>query len=740
MTATAPLFDLEVRVPADNGLFILNNSHLDGTDTLGGPVEVRRNLCTNPNFETNSVGWSGDGTAGTRARVNTVAALTGFCFKDTLSVNGSSGFVTTTPRPAVSPGDIMTASASVVTDSIAGRTLRISGVWYDSAGVYLSLFSINQVSATAGVAYRLAATGTAPAGAAFFGVQVILMFAVTGESVAIDNVLIEKSPTVNDYFDGDTSPDSDLTPSWLGPVNASQSVLYAAPEGFEWVSVKSDATVVETWRGARVDGPAVEVEVGTLSVSTLIDPAAFAVSDLKPGTLVRLRAAGAHTDTLATLSLDNARVNERKGQPRAELTATSTDAVKDLANTIRYGAATAAAEGEPWPSRVARLMGSATVPVHPPTDEPLVLTMIDHAPAAEVGLWSPGAWSLATIQGIPTYRRTGFDISTRALTGLTPGLIYRVEVALAADDAEITIFRGATWDDYDAAVASGESQTHRLDPIYGGIPSAVAVFEFVATSTTENLGIEAGSTFGIAGLRLIERQRVAWCSNIVTETNLASHLDLATATAGRGWFVDRDGVTRIGAATGPVLAHFSDVHDAGDPLHTCYTDITPSYGTEDVVNDLTLTNITRTLNEVGDDWLDVQTSIGPFVDRVSAAKWGRRSAALETCIYIPPTGAGGYWYADTGLAPVYVGGAADYTDTAEYLATGHLTRLAQPRPRFRSITFNAVDYPDLIAALDVYAHVNVTRSGRTQVSSVISIAHTITPSKWVTTLGLLEED
>lgn len=506
--------------------------------------------------------------------------------------------------------------------------------------------------------------------------------------------------------------------------------------GFTWLSIKCDATRIETWRGAQADGIDIKVDVGTLTVDTVVDPEIVAAADLQTGALIRLRTTGPAPATLGTFTINDAVVTEHKRKDRAGLQITATDAVATLANSIRYGAANPTAGGEPWPQRVARIMASATVPVAPPTDEPLTLMHIDSAPVDEVGLWTPGDWNIATIQGVPAYRRTSYDISVRELTGLTPGMIYRVAVDVVADDGDVmgAFFRGRTWDDYDDAMAAGEAGAFRLET-YVDQTHATPAFEFLATNTTEPLGIEAGDIFGIANLRVIERQRVAWCSNIVTETNLARHLDIATNTAGLGWYVDRDGITRIGAATGPVLAHFSDTHLDADPTHACYTAITPAWGTDDVINDIAIDNITRRRNDDDTAWEDARTYLGPYRDKVSAARWGRRADTVEASIFIPKTGDGGYWYNN-----VYVGGTSDYTDTAERLARSALARFATPKPRFKQLTFNALDFPDLTAALDIYQTVNVTRSDVTQLSTVVSIAHQITATRWLTTLGLIEQD
>lgn len=512
--------------------------------------------------------------------------------------------------------------------------------------------------------------------------------------------------------------------------------------GFTWVSIKCDATRIETWRGAHLDGVAVTVDVGTLSVDTLIDPAIIGEDDLQTGALIRLRTTGDTPATLATLTIDNAIVTENKLDDHAHLQLTATDAVSTLANTIRYGAANPTAEGEPWPARVSRLMASTSVPTDVPPPIPLAVTIVDNQPTDEVGKWVGGTWTLTERGYVKT---SSIGIVTREFTALSPGLVYQLLMDVNDTGTNMgDVWRGTGMDDYDDAFANAEYGFFRMEPSWEDSRADVTVvFEFTAQNATETITMISSSGLAIQRLELREYPRTTWAANIVSETNLARHLDIAAATAGLGWYVDRHGITRIATTTGPILAHLSDTHDAGDPLHVCYTNITPAWGTEDVVNDLQIDNITRRRNEDDSGWEDNRTMLGPYRDKLSAARWGSRAAGVETSIYTPPPrpeemGDGGYngplwgrWW--NRIEPRYY-------DDAERLAQGHLERLATPKPRFREITFNALDFPDLTAALDIYTRVTATRSGVTQDSTVISIAHHISPTRWTTTLGLIEED
>jgi hypothetical protein len=72
-------------------------------------------------------------------------------------------------------------------------------------------------------------TFTSPAGAVFASAEVYAVFPggaiAVGDTRDVTGALLEASPVLGDYFDGDTSPDPDLTPAWTGPVGASTSTL-----------------------------------------------------------------------------------------------------------------------------------------------------------------------------------------------------------------------------------------------------------------------------------------------------------------------------------------------------------------------------------------------------------------------------------------------------------------------------------------------------------------------------------
>ncbi|AWY05287.1 minor tail protein [Microbacterium phage MementoMori] len=194
-----------------------------------GTTEARRNECTNP--QPTSVGagtpfgWGGAtatvaapwNPARLAARVNANGASTPYIF----SATANRAFVV---------GDIITIRAKVRASK--GYTFRPhirTGNYYFPQSVVVS-------NADAPTWRELVLTFTTDrAIAAADGLDVSIVSTagsgVVGEFLDMGDVLIEKVENTarqEPYFDGGMSPDSDLTPSWVGAANASASILSGA--------------------------------------------------------------------------------------------------------------------------------------------------------------------------------------------------------------------------------------------------------------------------------------------------------------------------------------------------------------------------------------------------------------------------------------------------------------------------------------------------------------------------------
>lgn len=107
-----------------------------------------------------------------------------------------------------------------------------------------------------------------------------------------------------------------------------------ATSGTEWLNVLGETHEIKVRRGGKANGFSFEIEAGDLQ-ATVLDPQVDPSSSpyIKPGTPIRLMH---DTEAVFTGELRQVKVTYHSGQPRVFLSAI--DRVKDLANTMRYGA------------------------------------------------------------------------------------------------------------------------------------------------------------------------------------------------------------------------------------------------------------------------------------------------------------------------------------------------------------------------------------------------------------------
>lgn len=197
-------------------------------EATSGLVEVRRNLSPNPSLEV-SLGTYAVGQNCTVARV--AGTMVGsYVLEQTVTASGSS-FVYDS---AATDGVAVTAGVSY---AVSSEVRAVSGLRPMDMGI---VFRTNVGAVAGSVTYGAAITPTslgvgqrvshvviAPAGAVRMQVVFRSASAVAGDKYQWDAVLIEASTTVGVYFDGSTSPETDLTSAWVGTVGASASTLTA---------------------------------------------------------------------------------------------------------------------------------------------------------------------------------------------------------------------------------------------------------------------------------------------------------------------------------------------------------------------------------------------------------------------------------------------------------------------------------------------------------------------------------
>lgn len=248
-----------VTVAADDPHALTNLATNPGFETPGATVEVRRNLAADPQARVNAtnaqaalapgwqVRWAGSGGSQTVSLVTgssdgptpflgsyirktwtTVGANTsdiGFSFASKDSVTGSAWPVT--------PGEVLTWSAYIRPswDEVTGVSKRIHLRYLDAAGNLLgaTVPSPEMDRTSANEWGRVYFMHVVPAGAVSVDafIYYVAPLGVIGVGSTLDGtgLLVEKTSVLQPYFDGSFSPDPDLTASWVGPVNASASIL-----------------------------------------------------------------------------------------------------------------------------------------------------------------------------------------------------------------------------------------------------------------------------------------------------------------------------------------------------------------------------------------------------------------------------------------------------------------------------------------------------------------------------------
>lgn len=211
-------------------------------ETAGSTVEIRRNLHPNPALGTIVDGWA-NGSAGVGGVSSVVrVAVTGpiasirYALRKTWTVapSGSLSYIqfgstAEYNRIAISPNLNYSNSVYVRLSGLTTTaSIRPYFVWWDSAGTYLGEAGGSWTTVTVGDTEwkRLDTIRSLPDGAAFVSCRSYLDTTHnTNLVVEATGALLEASPITGEYFDGAYSPDSDMTPSWLGTAYQSASKL-----------------------------------------------------------------------------------------------------------------------------------------------------------------------------------------------------------------------------------------------------------------------------------------------------------------------------------------------------------------------------------------------------------------------------------------------------------------------------------------------------------------------------------
>lgn len=182
----------------------------------GTMVEVRRNHCINPRVATGTTGWSTGGSAGARVPVPGLPDGIAHAYEYT-NPTASSGMRVVTQITGLTVGTTYHVRALVKVPIVSQYRMRIGETTGATAPT-----TTGPLVAQAGVYHDYATSFVASASVMY--VQIHRIAAGTGpETIGMTGVIV--STDTGPYFDAQFSPDADLTPSSVGTLNASESVL-----------------------------------------------------------------------------------------------------------------------------------------------------------------------------------------------------------------------------------------------------------------------------------------------------------------------------------------------------------------------------------------------------------------------------------------------------------------------------------------------------------------------------------
>lgn len=539
-----------------------------------------------------------------------------------------------------------------------------------------------------------------------------------------------------------------------------------------WTPYLGGATEVDIKRGGKRSGVSLSIDVGTLTMTLLNVGDPRTDGAMRPNTPIRvkLKSTGKELFTGRLLDVDMTHVFDKTTATfNTYVNVTAVDGVTDHANTKRSGAI-APGGYETWETRIRRLSMSSRAPIAAPAiaaPAPLYTLASDASTSTAAAGWfntgpdrteffSNPPDSLSTFFGTlyktTVYKRTYYNqVQTnpaaattwydpeeggagmgRNVTGMIPGRMYRLRSLAGVFTDGVMPTAGVRANLYRLFVTGvGTGVPQRM-------PQALSVaypmtFEFVARSTSATIGIElAERVNGLTGsggpvemihvaefvLEEIVSDGSQMLGSTIYESSLSSHFDLACASViGGRWWVDAAGVTRFraGALDTMPVASFSDVRGntaAGAPLSE-YVDVSTSFDSRNVVNDLTLKDKGTQLNDKGET-VELETTL-QVIEPTSIATWGTRSEEVEVTIYD-----------DAGFAGALV-----------RHASALLGQTASPNYTITRVEWNAAESPAVAGLLDVHSPVDVAFRGVSQRSRIISLNHSMTPTRHLVTIDLV---
>lgn len=220
------------------------------SNTKTSVTEVRRNICTNPtgNPGGSSTALGGGNSGGSIAMTATGGRIRPQTWSYTAGTTaGGDKGPQIRLNGLLTVGTTYTVSCYVkVTSLFTPEGMRIG--FYDGSTWLGSSAYSTTLNAWTRLSFTFVATTTG--GVAVVGAP--QRSGITGVDFVLTDVLVEASSIVGDYFDGDTTPDADLTASWTGTKDNSASILSGVSIANTNGGFNNRSIVYRTWINGSV--------------------------------------------------------------------------------------------------------------------------------------------------------------------------------------------------------------------------------------------------------------------------------------------------------------------------------------------------------------------------------------------------------------------------------------------------------------------------------------------------------
>lgn len=445
------------------------------------------------------------------------------------------------------------------------------------------------------------------------------------------------------------------------------------------------------------------------------------------------------TGTIGDLNQDR---TIEKGKVATFTTVFASDGIATVANTPRHGAVNEGGSGyETWEDRIRRLNRTSPVPTSEPRRDAAVLYSWDGtaigwsaAPGSNAGRTvglsvSNGelVYSLVRTGGSSESTPAGAVNVSHTISGLVPGVQYRA-VAAARLLESVGITDGTSWRarlyDGNGTIAStpattltGAGKVLTL-PFTARAASAILVFETTAAissgaSGTRRLRVAFDDMQVLSSTAADDRYLL---TDLVYESTLANHYDLACDSVGARWWADRWGVLQFRRSLEQATpeAIFTDL-PGGQSLH--YRNTALNFDTRGVVTQLTLSQHGRKVDPTAPGNYIADDAEYAYESPSDVRSWGARAASVDV----------GIWTGDSAHAR-----------DREQRAREIFADRGMPRMCATGLVWNAQENTAAAAALDIYTPVRVEYGGTKQVARIVSMKHKITPTRWMVTLAFTD--